>query len=106
LGSLEDVRLAACLQGWRAVDPLLASPQAGPLFETLVLGELVRVRDHRGQPLSLHFWRTREGEEVDFLVEAHGPSRPRWIAVEAKFAIQNVAPDRRAARAGQATPGP
>ncbi len=87
-----DVGLAACLQGWRAVDPLLASPQAGPLFETLVLGELIRARDHRGLPLGLHFWRTKEGEEVDFLVEAQGPAGRRWIALEAKFAIQNVAP--------------
>jgi predicted AAA+ superfamily ATPase len=87
-----DVGLAARLQGWRVVDPLLASPQAGPLFETLVLGELVRARDHRGLPLGLHFWRTKEGEEVDFLVEAHDASGPRWIAIEAKFAVQRVAP--------------
>lgn len=87
-----DVGLAACLQGWRAVEPILTSPQAGLLFETLVLGELVRARDHRGLPLNLHFWRTKEGEEVDFLVEANGPAGPRRIAIDAKFAIQNVSP--------------
>lgn len=87
-----DVGLAACLQGWRSVAPLLASPQAGPLFETLVLGELVRARDHLGLPLTLYFWRTKEGEEIDFLVEAQGPSGPRWIALDAKFAIQHVDP--------------
>jgi predicted AAA+ superfamily ATPase len=87
-----DTGLAACLQGWRTSPPLVASPQAGPLFETLVLGELVRARDHRGLPLSLHFWRTKEGEEVDFLVEMPGAAGPRWIAIEAKFAIQRVDP--------------
>lgn len=87
-----DVGLAACLQGWRAVEPLLASPQAGPLFETLVLGELVRARDHRSLPLSLCFWRTKEGEEIDFLVEVQSAAGPRWIALDAKFAIQNVPP--------------
>lgn len=87
-----DTGLAARLQGWRSVEPLLASPQAGPLFETLVLGELVRARDHRGLPLTLHFWRTKEGDEVDFLIEAHGSAGPRWIAIEATFAIQNVEP--------------
>ncbi len=87
-----DVGLAVYLQGWRAVEPLLASPQAGPLFETLVLGELVRTRDHLGLPLSLYFWRTKEGEEVDFLVELQGPAGPRWIALDAKFAIQHVDP--------------
>jgi uncharacterized protein len=87
-----DAGLAASLQGWRAVEPLLASPHAGPLFETLVLGELVRARDHRGLPLSLHLWRTKEGEEVDFLVEIHGAGGPRWLALDAKFAIQDVDP--------------
>src|SRR5437867_6619028 len=59
-----DAGFAAHLQGWRAVEPLLVSPQAGLLFETLVLGELVRARDHRGLSLGLSFWRTKEGEEV------------------------------------------
>jgi predicted AAA+ superfamily ATPase len=89
---LLDAGLAASPQGWRAVEPLLASPHAGPLFETLVLGELVRARDHRGLPLSLHLWRTKEGEEVDFLVEIHGAGGPRWLALDAKFAIQDVDP--------------
>jgi predicted AAA+ superfamily ATPase len=87
-----DAGLAACLQGWRASAPLLASPHAGPLFETLVLGELVRARDHHALPLSLHFWRTKEGEEIDFLVEIHADAGPRRVAIEAKFAIQHVDP--------------
>jgi predicted AAA+ superfamily ATPase len=87
-----DTGLAAYLQGWQVVEPLLASPQAGPLFETLVLGELVRARDHRGLSLSLFFWRTKEGEELDFLVRAQGRRGPRWLALEAKLAVQNVSP--------------
>jgi predicted AAA+ superfamily ATPase len=87
---LLDTGLAAYLQGWQAVEPLLASPQAGPLFETLVLGELVRARDHRGLALTLFFWRTKEGEEIDFLVRGQGPRGPRWIAIEAKLGIQHV----------------
>lgn len=89
---LLDTGLAAYLQGWRAVEPLLSSPQAGPLFETLVLGELVRARDHRRLALSFHLWRTKEGEEVDFLVQAETASGTRWLAIEAKLAVQNVHP--------------
>jgi hypothetical protein len=62
------------------------------LFETLVFAELIRARDHRGLPLSFHFWRTKEGEEVDFLVEAQGARGPRWIAIEAKFSVQSTVP--------------
>lgn len=87
-----DVGLVAHLQGWRSVEPLLVSPQAGGLFESLVLGEIVRARDHRGLSLRLHFWRTKEGEEVDFLLELHAGAGPRWLAIEAKLGIQNVAP--------------
>ena len=87
-----DVGLAAHLQGWRAVSPLLSSPHAGLLFETLVFGELIRARDHRGLSLGLHFWRTKEGEEVDFLVDVSGPHGRRWIAIEAKLANQNLEP--------------
>lgn len=87
---LLDVGLASHLQGWRSVEPLLVSPQAGPLFETLVMAELIRARDHLGLPLTFFFWRTKEGEEIDFLVELHGPGRSTWLALEAKFANQAV----------------
>ena len=87
-----DAGFAAHLQGWRAAEPLLVSPQAGLLFETLVLGELVRARDHRGLSIALSFWRTKEGEEMDFLVELRGKAESRWLAIQAKMAIQQVRP--------------
>lgn len=87
-----DTGLAAHLQGWRAVEPLLASPQAGPLFETLVLGELVRARDHADLPLDLHFWRTKDGEEIDFLIRVQGQTAPSWLALDAKLAIHGAHP--------------
>ena len=85
-----DTGLASFLQGWRALEPLLTSPQVGALFENLVLGELVRARDHRGLSLDLQYFRTKEGDEIDFLVEAHGARGTRWFALEAKFGIQRV----------------
>jgi len=85
-----DTGLAAHLQGWRAAEPMLNSPQAGPLFETLVFGELVRARDHCGLAIDVSLWRTKEGEEIDFLVRTHGPRGSGWLAIDAKFSIQNV----------------
>lgn len=84
---LLDVGLATRLQGWSDIEPLVRSPAIGALFETLVLGELVRARDHLGLDLRLSYWRTRDGEEIDFVVEA--PNQKR-AALEAKFATQNV----------------
>ena len=56
------------------------------------MGELVRARDHRGLSLTISFWRTKEGEEIDFLVQIKGQTKSRWLAIEAKMAIQGVRP--------------
>lgn len=80
-----DVGLASRLQGWRSIDPLWVSPAIGALFETLVYGELIRARDHRLLPLELFYWRTKEGEEVDFLVRLETAEGEKWITSEAKF---------------------
>jgi hypothetical protein len=42
--------------------------------------------------IGLHFWRTKEGEEVDFLVELHAATGQRWLGIEAKLGIQSVEP--------------
>jgi predicted AAA+ superfamily ATPase len=82
-----DTGLAARLQGWSEPEPLLRSPQAGLLFETLVLGEIVRTRDHHLKDWTLHYWRTREGEEIDFLVlDRQG----NGVALDAKLGVQSV----------------
>jgi predicted AAA+ superfamily ATPase len=52
----------------------------GPLFETAVLAELLRWSAWQPEPPSLHFYRTRAGREIDFVVhDAHA-----LIAIEAK----------------------
>ncbi|MFM7520927.1 MAG: ATP-binding protein [Planctomycetota bacterium] len=83
---LLDVGVAARLQGWRTLEPLLVSPQIGPLFETAVFAELVRCRDHRLLGMEIHVWRTRDGEELDFLVRLETVRRgPVWVPIEAKL---------------------
>ena len=55
-------------------------PAEGALFETAVLAELLRWRSWQQNPPSLHFYRTRAGREVDFVL--HDASR--LLALEAK----------------------
>jgi predicted AAA+ superfamily ATPase len=91
-----DVGLAARLQGWRSLDPLLDSPQSGALFESLVFGEIQRAIDNAHLPLAVNLWRTKEGEEVDFIVTRTdcGISAARPVlALDAKLAIQGVRPE-------------
>jgi predicted AAA+ superfamily ATPase len=52
----------------------------GPLFETAVLAELVRWRSWQRDPPDLHFYRTRAGREIDFVLHAGS----RLLALEAK----------------------
>lgn len=52
----------------------------GALFETAVLGELLRWRSWQEEPPALHFYRTAAGREVDFVL--HSPRAV--LAVEVK----------------------
>ena len=80
-----DMGLAAYLGGWLSVENLLHGPLAGAAFETHVFGNLLRHCLHRARPVEIHFWRTRDGEEVDFIVSTSRGVTP----VEAKLGMPN-----------------
>ncbi len=82
-----DTGLASRLQGWQDPTPLFNSPHIGPLFETLVLAEIMKfIRNYR-KDWQLFFWRTKEGEEVDFVLKT---SNDTIHAFEAKLSVQNT----------------
>lgn len=64
-----DPGLAAWLVGVRQADELVHHAQRGPLFETWVVGELLKGRANRGLTPNLYFWRDRRGMEVDCVLE-------------------------------------
>lgn len=64
-----DAGLAAWLLGIRDPATLATHAQRGALFETWVVGELVKRRCNTGHPAGLHFWRDNVGHEVDVLLE-------------------------------------
>jgi len=84
-----DTGLAVRLQGWSESEPVMNSPQGGHLFETLVLAELVKFINNFSKPWSLRFWRTKEKEEIDFVLQV---SPGRAIILDAKLGIQSVSP--------------
>lgn len=81
-----DSGLATRLQGHLSENTILSVPQAGHIFENLVLSEVAKARDHFRLPIKLHYWRTRDGEEIDLIVETPN----KRIFIESKLAIQNV----------------
>lgn len=82
-----DTGLAARLQGWQDVFPLFNSMQIGPLFETLVFSEIIKFIRNYQKSWELFFWRTRDGEEIDFIVKTNNGV---FHAFEVKLAIQNM----------------
>jgi uncharacterized protein len=84
-----DTGLAARLQGWQDQTPLMTSPQAGPLFETLVFAELFKFVQNYGKDWQLYLWRTKEGEEIDFLIVTKSG---KVIALDSKMSMQSVQP--------------
>ncbi len=72
-----------------AKQPLLSSPQTGALFETLVLAEIVKCIINFGKNWKVFLWRTKEGEEIDFIIESDDG---KIIAIDAKLSIHGADP--------------
>lgn len=82
-----DTGLATRLQGWSDPLPLLNSPQAGALFETLVFAEIIKFMRNYQKDWQLFFWRTKEGEEIDFVIKT---ATGNVYAFEVKLSIQGI----------------
>jgi predicted AAA+ superfamily ATPase len=65
-----DSGLCVRLQGHQDMATVLHTPQAGHLFENLVVAEVIKTRDHFRQDWQIHFWRTKEKVEIDIIIES------------------------------------
>lgn len=64
-----DVGICARLQSHQEMSSILMTPQAGHLFESLVYSEIIKTKQNFALEYDIHFWRTKEKVEIDFLVE-------------------------------------
>jgi hypothetical protein len=76
-----DPGLAVYLAGYFDTRSLAAARELGGFFETLVYLHLRVLAGLLTPPARIHYWRTRAGDEVDFVIE-HGR---RLLAVEVKW---------------------
>lgn len=76
-----DTGLACRLQGWSSAAPIMTSPQQGHLFENLVFSEIYKLNINKQLGLQIYHWRSRDGEEIDFLIQQE-PNK--FLFVEAK----------------------
>lgn len=80
-----DTGLVCRLQGWTQQEPILTSPQMGALFENLVFSEIYKLKINHLLDWKLFHWRSRDGEEVDFVVE-YQPNQ--YLMIESKVSYQ------------------
>jgi predicted AAA+ superfamily ATPase len=74
-----DTAVAAYLTGIRDKRTAMEGPMAGPLVETAVVAAFRKAFLHRGLTPTMHYWRTRDGWEVDLLVEYDGKLIPMEV---------------------------
>jgi predicted AAA+ superfamily ATPase len=86
-----DTGLCAYLTEWTSPQTLEAGAMSGAIFETHVLGEILKSWWHRGRTPPLYYYRDRDGREVDFVfardqklhpveVKKSATPRRRWAA--------------------------
>ena len=64
-----DTGLACSLLGITQVSHLVNHPLRGALFETLVMTELIKMKENTGSSSQLFYWRDKTGREIDLLIE-------------------------------------
>ncbi len=76
-----DTGMACHLIGVNSWDELENQVNAGPMVETWVASELIKLLPLLNHQFELYFWRTHTGHKVDFLI---GKTR-KWVAIEVKW---------------------
>jgi len=83
-----DTGVACALLGIKSAGQIALHAAKGPLFENLIVSELIKGRFNRGEPDNLFYWRDKTGHEVDILAEDDG----KLTAIELK-AGETINPD-------------
>jgi len=72
-----DTGLAAYLSRWNTAEVLKNGAMAGAFFETFIISEIIKSYANKGiLELPLYFYRDRDGNEIDLLIEDGGTLYP------------------------------
>lgn len=71
-----DTGLACYLSRWATPETLMNGAMAGSMFETYVLGEILKSYYNAGKRLPLYFYRDNNCAEVDFLIHENNTLYP------------------------------
>lgn len=71
-----DIGLVCYLTGWNNAKVASQGAMAGSLLENYVISEIIKSYWHSGHEAPVWFWRTKEGHEVDLIIEEEGSIFP------------------------------
>lgn len=71
-------------------DPIDMRPDRGAIFENFFIAEKIKERAYEGRDSAIHFWRNRQGAEVDFIERIS--SGDQMLAYECKWREKVTAP--------------
>jgi hypothetical protein len=71
-----DTGIASFLLGLHDAEPLVKGPMFGPLFETMIIANWVKIFQHRGEPPQMYYWRSNGTLEIDLLIERNNRLYP------------------------------
>ncbi|MFA5840568.1 MAG: ATP-binding protein [Candidatus Margulisiibacteriota bacterium] len=80
-----DTGLACYLTGWKDPKITMNGAMAGALFETFVFSEIVKSFWNKGEEPPLWYYRTKEKEEIDILIDSNGKLYPIEIKLSSKI---------------------
>ena len=80
-----DTGLVCHLLGVQEPNHLTNHPLRGAIFENWVFSEIAKGFVNQGKPISVYFWRTHGGQEVDFILE-HGVT-PSAVEVKSGMTV-------------------
>lgn len=86
-----DTGLVSYLTGWKTPETAQKGAMAGALFETFVVSELIKHFWHRGREAPLWYFRTKEKQEVDILIEQEGVVYPIEVKLGARITERDTA---------------
>ena len=96
-----DTGLVCYLTGWHNAEVASQGAMAGSLLENYVISEVIKNYWHRGLEAPLYFWRTKEKEEVDLIIEESGTIFPVEIKLTMRpdnNAVKGIATIRKSGR--------
>ncbi|GHT76717.1 ATPase [Bacteroidia bacterium] len=85
-----DTGLCVYLCGWKSVETLQTGAMSGAIFETYVVSEILKSYWNAGKEPTIYFYRDKEKNEIDVIIEQDGTLYPVEIKRTAKPSTSDI----------------